>query len=540
MPIVPRLDPNPVPVAPLPGVRVSTDVPSAAIGVAAQPDLSGFQRQLTDIVQRERQKADTTALLDADNQLATLQTDLHTAASQRRGRDAMGATADVAQQWQKGVSTITANLGTDEQREAFSRRASSRWNTLYEAVETHTAAESQQYQEQTTSDALKNRLTHATEFYQQPAAIAEAVKETKDIVTMFGASQGWSPDTVDAKTAAAVTQIHASVLDRMVANRQDLAAVDYLTAHRDEMSGQPLIQAENLVGRGSVMGAGQRAADGILQSAPSLTAALASAGVILDPQVREETEQRVRRGFEDRALAQREQQLKQEVDAGAVVLKTGRFDEIPAKLLVGLTPDQIRGLKLQEESLRRRPSDPDTLAKLRNTSANAPDQFKTLNLGEYRDQLSPADLTALQTRQRTLLDADRRAAAAAASTARTRQQKELTRLQRSVGALQGLGLGAAMDSATAGDRRRIKVLQDSLRASTAPGSPLPSAAPAGSGPPAPAAALPQFHLPGPKRPEPDASDRLASAMTVPSTWLDHARANPDYAAYLAAMGVSIE
>ncbi len=106
MPIVPRYPVPQVETAPLPAARVSADAPAAAFGVPAAPDLSGVQRVFAQIVEEERQKADQLAVLDADNQLAQLGTDLETRALSRRGKEAFGALGETADEWQRRTAEI--------------------------------------------------------------------------------------------------------------------------------------------------------------------------------------------------------------------------------------------------------------------------------------------------------------------------------------------------------------------------------------------------------------------------------------------------
>lgn len=536
MPLVPRANPLGIPTAPLPGVRVPTDVPAAAFGSPAQPDLGPLQHQLDTYVQRERDKADSTALLDADNQLAQLQTDLHTKATSLKGRDAQGASQQVQSDWQVGVSQIESQLHTDQQREAFAHRVGDRWQTLYGAVESHAAAEADQYVTETATNSLQLHLQHATEFYKDPNAIAGAVADTKDVLAGYALHQGWSKETLDAKTAEAVTGIHANVIDRMIANHQDLDAAAYLTDHRDEMTGDKLIQAENLVSRGSVVGAAQRSADGIVKSAATLTAALDKTSLILDPQVRDGAEERVRRHFEDMNNAEHDARLQAEFQAGQIVRKQG-YDAVPERLLAQLLPEQLDRLKYQDTRNRQGVDDVETVGQLNNMAGLHPDQFTGLDLSTFRAQLSKATYNKLVSRQLTMRQAEGRTA----TTTRNRQGKDLKKLNETAGYYKGLGLEVPADT-----KASINALRDSIgiprdgapiRTPAVPGQPLPKA-----GAPVPAKAAPAKPATSPGflpklTPIPPHDDDLAFRPSVPPAWLEHAQTDPDYAAYLDIMGV---
>jgi hypothetical protein len=87
--IVPRRSPDTVSTAPLPGVRSPVNVPRLGGGGV---DITPVANEVSELIQRHQAHADQVILLDADNKLAQLETDVRTAATQKRGKDALGAT----------------------------------------------------------------------------------------------------------------------------------------------------------------------------------------------------------------------------------------------------------------------------------------------------------------------------------------------------------------------------------------------------------------------------------------------------------------
>jgi hypothetical protein len=276
----------------------------------------------------------------------------------------------------------------------------------------------------------------------------------------------------------------------------------------------------------SVQGASQRAADDIVKASTNVTDALAAAGP--DPESAGPRGSRAARPAHVRgsrlraapaAAAARDRRRGDHPEDGIAEQRAG-------EALDGMTSTQIRDLKLLEESLRRRPSDPETVIRLRNLSGLDPAEFAQLNLADYRDQLSESDLRALQSTQRSI----RTTAVRTEAATRTRQTKDLLKAQRTEGFYKSQGL--PVPDALA---QQLRGLRDSLKVGgttpATPGAPLPTTAPAkaaGSG------ALPTLKLPG------SPPEEGAPIASLPAEWLAHARENPDYAAYLAAMGVSVE
>lgn len=404
MPMVPRRDERGVSPAPIPTERVPTDVPALAFGSPAQPDLGPLEGHVANIIQRERERADTTALLDADNQLATLQTDLHTQATSLKGKEAMGASARTAEAWQKGISEITAGLHTDQQRRAFAGRVGARWGTLYAAVESHAAGESEKYQAQTADAAIANRLSQAIEFYQSPAAVNEAIGETKAIFAKIGAQQGWSPEIIADKTSGAVTRIHAGVIDRLLANDQDRTASEYFAAHKDAIAGDTLAKVEGALEQGSLRGESQRQADSIIAKAKGSSEAREAVLAIPDAKLRDATEERVRRHFADAADAARVERDARMQQATNVIEQTRDVTRVPPGVWSQLTLPERKGLRDYALELQKGvpvATDWTTYYDLKSlaTSDVTRDKFLQTNLLGFKAQLGDAEfkeLTGLQ------------------------------------------------------------------------------------------------------------------------------------------------
>jgi hypothetical protein len=104
---------------------------------------------------------------------------------------------------------------------------------------------------------------------------------------------------------------HVGVIDRLLANDQDLAAKQYYDAHKADVTGAATIAVERALEEGSTRGESQRQADTITAKAATLGDALTQVRAIADPKVRDATEERVRKFFSEKA-----ENLRQQRDAG--------------------------------------------------------------------------------------------------------------------------------------------------------------------------------------------------------------------------------
>lgn len=261
MPTVPRRQTGYVPRSPTPTVQPGNafqPVEPVNIGPAAQ--------QIASIVEKHRQRADEVAILEADNKLAELSTSLETAALQRRGKDALDAGADVADQWKQAVSDVESSLTNDTQRENFRLRASRHWQSLNSSVQRHGASEFQKYDAEQTDVGLKARVEQAVKNYADPKQIDQAVSESKALVQLYGSHNGWSPEQITDKQLAATTQIHGSVISRMIADGADQTALEYFKKTKPEINSDTATQLEQHLDVASTDGMALRAADGIWKS----------------------------------------------------------------------------------------------------------------------------------------------------------------------------------------------------------------------------------------------------------------------------------
>lgn len=281
MPRIPTLQQQ-VGTAPLPGVRLSPDAPSAAFQPPAPTDLSGA----ADFFQREKAKADQLAVLDADNQLSELSLELQSAALQRRGKDALGASQDIAEQWQQRSAVIEGTL-RGVQRDAYRQRESARWASLHETVERHAAGEARTFDDQTTTAAITNRLNDALSNYQDPTKVAGAIAETRAIRADYARRNGLSPEVAQQQLGEDVSRVHVHVIGRMLAAGDDQTAATYYTAHAGDVVGADKESIDRALESASTLGAAQRKADAILAT-PDLTRAdaFAAAKDETDPKVR--------------------------------------------------------------------------------------------------------------------------------------------------------------------------------------------------------------------------------------------------------------
>ncbi|MDB4871975.1 MAG: hypothetical protein JWL97_2979 [Gemmatimonadales bacterium] len=358
MPTVPRSTlPGVAPEA-TPGVRLPTQVNPDAVGTSSGIDTRGAQRAAQDIYERATEHANQVALLDADSNLSALETkvlyDPHTGALNMRGKNAAGAPEAVQEQWTKGVSDIEGSLSSDVQRMAFRRAVDQRAATLNETVARHVDTETKVYDDQTTQSYVNNERTAALANYQDPKRIQLAVDRQRAAIGLYATRNGLSDERKQELLTDVGSKTQVGVIGRMLANKLDLDARSYYETVKDQISGEDAPQLEKALHEGSVRGESQRQADAITAKAGvTLSDARAEWLKIKDPEVRDATEDRVRKFFSEEAENQRLVREQSMTLAGNILDRTHDVHNIAPTLWNSFSVGEKSSLMEYQEKLAK-------------------------------------------------------------------------------------------------------------------------------------------------------------------------------------------
>lgn len=250
------------------------------------------------------------------------------------------------------------------------------------------------------------------------------------------------------------------------------------------------------------------------QQPVTLTEALSRAAQIQDPRVREATEQRIRRHYEDIAADRRQQQAQNFQTAGEIVEKTGDHERIPLPMWLSLDVHDREALLRREDQVRhpKVADNGDTYVSLMNMaglSDASRSHFETLDLGKYRGKVTESEfkqLLSLQTTERRQTSAGISSEARRVSAAETAEQK-----RAAAAAEKAKQKEAEAEKA----RAALKAMGVDIGPAV-PGAPIHK--------PAAAAPVGQAMAPGGK---------------VPQAWLDRAKKDQNYRLYLEHMGVKV-
>jgi hypothetical protein len=525
MPTVPLQSQPSVGPAPLAGEHVprrvaATDETFGGGAASYRPELQGLADIADQMYREQKRRSDQVAVMGAAAQSSALANTLSEHARSQEGTASYGAVNDVQKAWQDGTSKISMGLANDDQKVAFQGHASSEWNSLNAVVQNHVSNQHRIVAGQAvngyTAQQGEKALLNASD--PSPAgqmAVSEAVANTRAAIMQYGDSQGQDPTYTKVHADEAVSKIHGAVLTRMLGSvgdgEQPTMAAQYYALHKDEIVGPEAARFDGLIAKKSVEGTAQQQADVIKKQSMTLSDAMTQAGMIQDPNVRDKTEERLRRSFADDATNAR-QVREQRVDRLTQILHSnkGDFDALPIEDRNQLSEQDDKSLHALADGIRnpKKVTNVDIKTSLMNSAGLHPDKFMGLDLSQYRDQLSDKDFNALQSKQLTMrLSDEHHDRSLAEGTAK----KDATAKAKTD--------AAALKAAEA--RKTLEALGVHL-GPTVPGAPL---------------AKPS-HVPG--QPPTAAIPPAIQKLNVPQSWKDHAAKDTAYANYLTHHGAPDE
>lgn len=396
----------------LPGVRVDTNQPLSTFGggsAAAQTTETAkslnnqVSSDVMDVVIKQKQNADDVRIQDADLEASRAQTDIQTKATQMLGKDALGASDFVEEEWKKRSGTIREGLSNDAQRQSFDKIQKVRSADLYRITQQHTAVETRKYDDATTEAYLNNTMNTAAVNYldSQPGGqVDQNIFLQEQAVRKYGARYGISDDTLNSKISDVKSKTYTAVINQMLANKQDQMADEYYKSKKDFIAADDRTKLETAIEQGIMLGEGQRQADDIFsKNSGNRNAAFERASKIKDPELRKQTEGELERMFTRQSQAERADNQKSYQLASQLVEKN---ETPPANITVNLTADQRKSLASRQKQINagvQPNTDWDSYYKLKTMAAENKNQFARENLMEYRHILADAefkDLTNLQ------------------------------------------------------------------------------------------------------------------------------------------------
>lgn len=289
MPTVPTYDSFQATTGALPQARLtSPEMPDIA-GQQAQQMGQAMQRaggELGRIAMEEAQKANQVRIDDGITQYVKAATDLEVEALQLQGRNALerpdgkALPDEYGEKANKAAEAIEAGLGNQMQREAFRQRVAQLQGQFHRKLTLHMVNAQKDYAREQRQATLDTAVYRGGVLWGDADAVQQSADTIRVTIDQQLKDDGLAGDEKirEARMIAALTPLHAAVLNGMVdGNRIDLAR-DYYKANSASMSLQARDNAMKVIEAGDFEARTQDQADSLFaRHKGNISAALAEA-----------------------------------------------------------------------------------------------------------------------------------------------------------------------------------------------------------------------------------------------------------------------
>lgn len=309
MPQVPRLTGPTVEERALPGNRVPMEGPGIEAFGGGKQIASAIQSAggIAEDVYKDVAK---NQIMEADSKLMNVEQDLLSnpeyGALNLKGEQAFKAPEEVSKAYDENIKKIEETITNPMARNAFKRMALEKKQAIQKSVGNHVGKEIENYNVQVSKTYEASKLNYALHNYNNPEIVKSSIEDVFVAMDESPAYRGLPQQTKDLMKLEYASQVHRSVIDRMVDNGEDLAAQSYFDSNKGQIAGKDLANIEKALEISSTLGFAQREADKIMSSTGSMTQAYELAKQVEDPKKRQALTDEISRQFTIKKNAERE------------------------------------------------------------------------------------------------------------------------------------------------------------------------------------------------------------------------------------------
>jgi len=314
--------------------------------------------------QRIQDQNDKIAAEHAYNKLIEKQQDLTVGQDgfvHKQGADALNQPLmkDYTGLLQKSKDEISSTLQNDQQRQMFNERADIAGLQFRQDILNHVVKEQDAFATQTFKNTIQLETDNAANRYRDPNAIKMSMMRIENAINMESDRQGWSKDTKDTALLQAKSGAYRGIIERMLANGQDMTARGFYDQTKKENKKNPAFTAKDTIAIeqalhvGTVKGDSQRKADELVSKhQDDLKSALDEARTIKDPELRDAVVSRVKGHIADNENAIKLNHDEAFTHAYQVVEQTGSTANLEPKYQVLLSRTDMNYLDLRANELK--------------------------------------------------------------------------------------------------------------------------------------------------------------------------------------------
>ncbi|XXD97926.1 hypothetical protein J3P94_18445 [Pseudomonas sp. Z3-8] len=204
------------------------------------------------LVAKEREKADTALLMEADNQLTQWQQKTmydDGGVYTRKGKNALDVTNQTLEQFEQTQAEIAKSLTNDAQKARYAQIVASRRNSLSNDLNRYEYGERQNYYGQVEKGQLETSMQGAALEYQDPAKVQQYRQKIDAVLASRAERLGLSPEAAQAERLETNSGMSTAVIQRMLVDSPQRAK-GYFDSFKDTMTAEDQIRASSGIDQG--------------------------------------------------------------------------------------------------------------------------------------------------------------------------------------------------------------------------------------------------------------------------------------------------
>lgn len=247
MPRVPTYDTAQVQQQPTRPIQLQGVAPD---GTSIGQGLQGLARGTQMLMDKEREKADTALLMDADNQLTRWQQqamyDEKGGVYTRKGQNALDVTNQTLDQFDKAQADIAKSLTNDQQKARYAQIASSRRNSLSAQLNRYEFTQREQWYDDSAEGQRKSAIQGAALYADDPQQLAYHQTKLNIVEGSEAKRKGLPAELAEQKRLEANTRLNAAVIEQLAA-RDPMKAREYFTSNAINMTADAQVKAAEML-----------------------------------------------------------------------------------------------------------------------------------------------------------------------------------------------------------------------------------------------------------------------------------------------------
>ncbi len=394
----------------IPNARVNDEAPLSAYGSGKEAQQLSSTRdalltQEQKVFQEEKKKADDIVFADADLEASQSQTEIEVRVKQMLGKDAGQASEYAETEWRKADERINKRFTDDDQRARYSRASKTRYNSIFKVVQEHQSSEFRKYEQEQTTAYVEAAREEAIENYQDPERIELSLERQNAAITKILSNRGIELSSPAGQKIynTARSKTHEGVINRMLADENDVMAEEYFKQHKDQIEPDDATALTKNLEEGSRRGRSQRLSDSILSKTESLSDALTEAYKITDEGDREMVLDKIQAHHQLNKLAEAEKEKQRLESAISIVDKDPRREAVPPEMWNAMD-NQAQKAVIERINIRRGggtiETDRAVYYDLLGMAQDNKKKFRDVDLMKYSNSLSDTDFKKLADAQK--------------------------------------------------------------------------------------------------------------------------------------------